>query len=173
MMVFAVFVIILGQVMMIAVYASRYKRVPPNQALVVYGRKYRPGTAREGFIVLAGGGKFIVPIIETYSFLSLAPFVVEVRIDDPGGAECELLATSKLTREPEGLRRAAQNFVDKPIEEVRAVAATILEGHARGLLGRKVSPREPEFAEKLEAVTRPDYDKIGLELVGNMVVRAG
>ena len=51
-MVFAVFVIILGQVMMIAVYASRYKRVPPNQALVVYGRKYRPGTAREGFIRL-------------------------------------------------------------------------------------------------------------------------
>jgi flotillin len=169
-MVFALFAIILGQFIMIAIYASRYKRVPPNQALVVYGRS-RPGTGREGFIVLSGGGKFIVPIIETYSFLSLAPFVVEIRIHDYSGAQCELLATAKLTREPEGLRRAAQNFVDKPMEEVSSVAATILEGHARNLLGRKVSPREPEFAEKLEVATRPDYDKIGFEIVGKVVVR--
>ena len=172
-MVFALFAIILGQVTMIAIYASRYKRVPPNQALVVYGRRSRPGVAREGFIVLVGGGKFIVPIVETFSLLSLAPFVVEVKIEDAGGAGCELLAAAKLTREPEGLRRAAQNLLDKPIEEVRAVAATILEGHARDLLSRELSPRDPEFAEKLEAATRPDYDKIGLEIVGKVVVRAG
>jgi hypothetical protein len=57
------------------------------------------------------------------------------------------------------------------MEEVSSVAATILEGHARNLLGRKVSPREPEFAEKLEVATRPDYDKIGFEIVGKVVVR--
>jgi flotillin len=168
-----VVVTILPIFMAMAIYASRYKRVPPNQALVVYGRRSRPGVAREGFIVLVGGGKFIVPIVETFALLSLAPFVVEVKVEDAGGAGCDLQATAKLTREPEGLRRAAQNLLDMPINEVRAVAATILEGRARGLLSRELSPRDPEFAQKLEAVTRPDYDKIGLELVGKVVVRAG
>ena len=172
-MVLIVVLTILPTFMGMAIYASRYKRVPPNQALVVYGRRSRPGVAREGFIVLLGGGKFIVPIVETFALLSLTPFVVEVKIEDAGGTGCELLATAKLTREPEGLRRAAQNLLDKPIEEVRAVAATLLEGRARGLLSRRLSPWDPEFGEKLEASTRPDYEKIGLEIVGNVVVRAG
>ena len=146
-MVLAVVVIVLVQFMAIGIYASRYKRVPPNQALVVYGRKGRPKMRDEGFRVLVGGGRFITPIIETFSFLSLAPFVVEVDIDGGSRVACKLLVTAKLSRDPEGVRRAARNLLDRPGEEVCSVAATILEGHARQFPSRGLFPENPEFAE--------------------------
>ena len=66
-----VFVIVFVNILVLAIYASRYKRVPPNKAMVVYGRR---STSGKGYMVITGGGKFITPIIEAYELLSLEPF---------------------------------------------------------------------------------------------------
>ncbi|MEK6987673.1 MAG: flotillin family protein, partial [Candidatus Thermoplasmatota archaeon] len=46
----------------ILLYASRYKKVPPNMAMVVYGKK-QSGKGGRGYQVLSGGAKLIVPIV--------------------------------------------------------------------------------------------------------------
>src|SRR5207249_2570395 len=51
-------------------YASRYKKVPPNMAMVVYGRRQK-GMGGRGYQVKSGGAKFIVPIFESVEWLSL------------------------------------------------------------------------------------------------------
>jgi len=48
--------------------AKRYRKVPPNEVLVVYGRKTKEG---RGYRVVAGGAAFIVPVLEEYSMISL------------------------------------------------------------------------------------------------------
>jgi uncharacterized membrane protein YqiK len=53
---------------MMIIFASRYKKVPPNKAMVVYGRRMPSG---RGYRVISGGGKFIMPIVESYEFLDL------------------------------------------------------------------------------------------------------
>src|SRR3989337_392545 len=64
----------------LAVYASRYKRVPPDKAMVVYGRRAKEG--RVGYSVITGGGKFIVPIVEAYEFLRLDVRTLDVVVTD-------------------------------------------------------------------------------------------
>lgn len=55
-------VLMVGAILsMMVIYASRYKKVPPNKAMVVYGRRMGPGG--QGYQVISGGGKFIIPII--------------------------------------------------------------------------------------------------------------
>src|SRR5213592_188625 len=51
-------------------YASRYKKVPPNMAMVVYGRRQK-GMGGRGYQVKSGGAKFIVPIFESVEWLRL------------------------------------------------------------------------------------------------------
>src|SRR3972149_37201 len=55
-------------VAIVAVYANRYKKVPPDAAMILYGREYAKG---RGYEVWTGGGKFIIPIVESYRFLPL------------------------------------------------------------------------------------------------------
>src|SRR5256712_10416553 len=64
----------------LVVYASRYKKVPPDKAMVVYGRKVKEGHV--GYQVITGGGKFIVPIVEAYEFLPLDIRTLDVVVTD-------------------------------------------------------------------------------------------
>ncbi|NIV35997.1 MAG: flotillin family protein, partial [Anaerolineae bacterium] len=56
-------------------YASRYKKVGPNQVLVISGRRremVNPVTGnqeRVGFRVVKGGGSFIIPVLERVDIL--------------------------------------------------------------------------------------------------------
>src|SRR2546426_2916456 len=51
----------------IGAYAARYKKVPPDAAMVVYGRKF----GGKGYVVLRGGGEFFYPIVGSYPVLPL------------------------------------------------------------------------------------------------------
>ena len=66
------------------VFASRYKKVGPNQVLVISGRK---GTytdpasgqkSRRSFRIVRGGGAFILPVVERVDILSLELITIEV-----------------------------------------------------------------------------------------------
>ena len=59
---------------LVGAYAARYKKVPPDAAMVVYGR----GFGGKGYDVRRGGGKFIVPILESYRFLPLGIRTLDV-----------------------------------------------------------------------------------------------
>ena len=63
------------------VYAARYKKVPPDKAMVVYGRGMKPGV-KIGYRVISGGGKFILPIVEAYEFLPLDVRTLDVVVSD-------------------------------------------------------------------------------------------
>lgn len=41
------------------IYRRRYRRIGPDEALVVYGRRARKD--RDGFRIIVGGGTFVVP----------------------------------------------------------------------------------------------------------------
>jgi len=60
-------------IIVLALVLSRYTKVGPNQVLVVSGRKHKvtepDGTVSlRGFRVVKGGGSFIIPMIERWTF---------------------------------------------------------------------------------------------------------
>jgi len=171
----------LAIVLAIALYASRYKRVPPGHAMIIYGRRTRSGG--ETFRVLTGGGRFIVPIIESYEFLSLEPFDIDEVIDgvvedvrDPAGARLlrvQLLATTCLSDDPEGVRMAARNFLHHTRDELRRIVARTLEGHARGLLGAGGLAGDRQLSELVQEAAEADLGKVGIRVVTASVIRLG
>ena len=124
----------------ILVYAARYKKVPPDKAMVVYGRKMQPGV-KIGYQVISGGGKFILPVIEAYEFLPLDVRTLDVNVNDivtdvaTSGAKINIMSVTqvKVSSEKSALYVAAEHLLHKSNAEINEIAMKTLEGHVRGV----------------------------------------
>jgi hypothetical protein len=148
-----------------------YVPVPPNQALVLFGRRARPPADGAAFgagnalarepRVLIGGGAFVAPWNKATAHLSLAPVDLEATVRalhtlDGGSAEgweVALQVQVKTPAEPRALRAAAENLLGLSEEEVRAFARRAVEGAVPTVLAR-IRPADGE----------PDWERLGSEI---------
>lgn len=137
----------LAFIIVMRVIASRYKKIPPNAVGIFYGRKYavRDATGSRvqtlGFKVVGGGGRIVIPFVESYQEMSTAAFQTE--IDERGipnkdnvKINVKGVATCKISSVPEDLINAAQAFLGKKDEEIKAFVQNILKGHLRSIIGK-------------------------------------
>ncbi len=54
--------------------ASRYKRCPSDRILVIYGKVGRDQSSH----CIHGGGTFVWPLIQDYSYISLTPMTINI-----------------------------------------------------------------------------------------------
>src|SRR4029077_13998236 len=57
--------------------ASRYRRCPPNRILVIFGKT--SGTKASKCV--HGGGAFVLPLIQDYTYISLEPIVIDIPLE--------------------------------------------------------------------------------------------
>ncbi|HYD01132.1 MAG TPA: SPFH domain-containing protein, partial [Phycisphaerales bacterium] len=57
--------------------ARQYKRCPSNRILVIYGKVGKERSSK----CLHGGGAFVVPLVQDYSYLSLEPIVIDIPLE--------------------------------------------------------------------------------------------
>jgi flotillin len=157
--------------LIIGIYASRYKRVPTDQAMVVYGS--RKGDV--GFtIVGGGGGKFIMPIKESYKMMSLEVQTLLIRVQDvitrsgvPVTVDC--VAQIKISAEKTKLNVAAQQLLNKPTQEISGMAEQTITGHVRGVCAtlevEGINSDRDALSSKIREVAVPDLGNMGLEIV--------
>ena len=189
-----VVLIVLFNVSLIAVYAARYKKVPPNHAMILFGRRYERDS---GMYVLMSGGKFILPIVESYALLSLAPVAVDLSLDrvrqDANGASrrdvrVEVRATVEIPADKEEIAKAARRFLDgrqfmpmhgsdeaaavrKAEEEMKRTVSAVLEKHTRVVVARApAGTPEVEIADAVTAAVTPDLAGIGVRFVSLVIV---
>ncbi len=118
---------------LVVLYASRYKKVPPDKAMVVYGKR--------GFTVITGGAKFIVPIIESYEYLPLDVRTLDINVTDivtdvtRSGAKVNIksVAQVKISGDKRVLNTAAEHLLHKTDAAINEIAMKTLEGHVRGV----------------------------------------
>jgi len=158
----------------VAIYASRFRRVPPNMAMVVYGRK-RPGSPR-GFEVVSGGGRFIAPISEEVAWLRTQIRDVVVPVKDlvtdvlRSGARLNVHAVAqvKITTDPAGLLIAAENLLGKKDAEINDLARKMLEGHTRGVCATltvsHIASDQDVVASRIRELATRDLTKVGIEI---------
>jgi len=189
-----VVLIVLINVSLIMVYAARYKKVPPNHAMVLFGRQY----ARDsGMHVWMSGGKFIQPIVESYALLSLAPVAVDLGLDrvrqDAKGASqrdvrVEVRAMVEVPADKEEVTKAARRFlsgrqfmsmhgsdeaeaVRKAEEEMKRTVSAVLEKDTRVVVARAPADTpEVEIADAVTTATTPDLADLGVRLVSLVIV---
>jgi flotillin len=163
-----------------ALAASRYKKVGPNQVLVISGRRHtitNPVTGekeRVGFRVVKGGGAVIWPIVERVDVLSLEIMTIDVETPE---VYTELgvpvtvdgVAQIKIKGDEVSIRTAAEQFLSKSTTEVKTVAHETLAGHLRAILGtmtvEEIYKDRDAFAQRVQEVSAMDMAHMGLDIV--------
>ncbi len=171
-------------------YLRLYVPVPPNQAMILYGRRSeRPAAgARHGGDrpraprVLIGGGAVLAPWNRAFAYLPLAPIELEttvravhsVRGGSAAGWEVGLWIQAKIPSEPEALRAAAENLVGFTPEELKGYVRRTVEASVPVVLSRLGSgDAEPDWEQlgtEIQATVGPELVASGL-IVRSVAVR--
>ncbi len=165
--------IVLAIFLPIVIYAARYKKVPPDKAMVVYGRAFEGG---RGYRVYSGGGKWIRPITEAYEFLPLDVRTQDVVVTDivtdvkESGAKLNIKAVAqvRISDDPDTLRTAAGQLLHKRDEQINEIALKTLEGHVRGICAtltiEQINSERDAVATQVQGLAAADLKNIGLEI---------
>lgn len=143
--------------------AKRYQKVPPNEVLVVYGRKTKEG---RGYRVVAGGAAFIMPVFEEYSMISLNLIQIPLKIENTPNIDgvlitVEAVGNVKISSEPELLGAAIERFLGYGLEEIERQIHDILEGQLRQIIG---TLRVEEIVQKREKITEQVTQNAAIDL---------
>ncbi len=146
---------------------SLYRKVPPNRALIVYGL--------HGVQVVPGGGRVIVPLLESATELSMELMSFDVAPSQDlytaqgVAVSVEAVAQIKVRSDPDSIRTAAEQFLSKSETERDGLIRLVMEGHLRGIVGQLTVEqivKQPEMVgEKVRQTCSEDVDKMGLEVV--------
>ncbi len=165
-------------------YASRYKKVGPNQVLVVSGRRrtvVNPISGQKellGFRVVKGGGTFIFPVLERVDVLSMEILTIEVEVRSVYTVEgvpvhVDGVAQIKIRGDDSSIYTAAEQFLSKGPEGIVYVAHETLAGHLRAILGmltvEEIYKDRDAFAGKVLEVSGGDLANMGLEIVSFVI----
>jgi flotillin len=160
--------------------ANRYKKVGPNQVLVISGLGQTfvdPATGkreRQSFRIVRGGGTIIWPVVERVDDLSLEIMTIEVitpKVYTVQGVPITVdgVAQIKIASDDVSIITAAEQFLSKNQEEVKNVALQTLEGHLRAILGmmtvEEVYKDRDTFAQRVQEVSSTDMANMGLRIV--------
>lgn len=147
--------------------ARMYRKVGPNEALVVFGFG--------GTHIVTGGGRVVWPMIQSAQQLSLELMSFDVApkqdyyTSQGVAVSVEAVAQIKVKSDHESIRTAAEQFLTKSAMESEALIKLVMEGHLRGIVGQlsvEQIVKEPEMvSEKVRLTCAEDLAKMGLELV--------
>jgi flotillin len=167
-------------IVLAVVYASRYKKVGPNQVLIISGRAATRtdaatgARARRSFRIVRGGGTFIWPIVERVDDLSLELMTIEVvtnNVYTSHGVPVTVdgVAQVKVGSDEVSITTAAEQFLSKSTKEIQNVALQTLEGHLRAILGtlsvEEIYRDRDKFAQRVQEVSALDMQNMGLSIV--------
>ena len=159
----------------IAALISRYKRCPSDKLLVVYGKTGRKEDGKNTTAqVYHGGGAFIWPVIQDYSFLDLKPMAIDVdlkgalskqniRIDVPS------TFTIAISTEQGIMLNAAERLLGMGRNDIVSLAKDIILGQLRLVIAtmdiEEINSDRDKFLTSIQNNLETELDKVGLRLI--------
>ena len=156
-----------------------YKKVGPDEALIVYGRRQMFGDkvrdekgAAEGFRIVRGGGTFVFPATEQYRILSLRMMTLDIDLQHVYTSQgipinVKAVAQVKIKGDTEHIRKAAEGFLGVPPEQVRSTIQETVAGHLRGIIGtltlEELYRDQKRFQENVRDEAHFDLEGMGFE----------
>ncbi|MBK7327781.1 MAG: flotillin family protein [Dehalococcoidia bacterium] len=157
--------IVLAVILVAALFARFYIKVPPDQVAVF--------TGRGGFRVVRGGASIRVPIIERVDYMTLAPFETTLPIKGAYSKEgvqvnVDAVALVRFDSEDAAIRTAAERFLNADRDQLHATVQEILSGHLRSICAKMTVEEINSSREALvSAVTNEagsDFAGLGMNL---------
>lgn len=172
-------IVIAVAVLLVVAWLLNYRKVGPNQVLVISGRsstvRDADGRTRKvGYRLQVGGGTLVLPFIETVETFPLEVFSLSIRCPEVLTAQgiiisAEAYGQVKAASDEAHLHRAVENFLSKGSSGIASVAQEVLEGHVRAALGtmtvEEIYSQREEFARRVRTAAVDDFERLGLELL--------
>lgn len=159
--------VIVVLVVALVVWMTRYyHRVPPNEVMVVYGRK----TPR----LITNGGVFVMPILESFKKLDLTIITIKTERDEVytvSGVPIQLdwVAQVQIDSEEKALQTAAKAFLDKTRQEVRQVIEETLSANFRAIVGQMtveaIHRDRDDFIQRVQDLATDDVAAMGVRII--------
>src|SRR5204863_5457024 len=159
--------IVLGTFTILSLMAKLYRKVGPNQALIVFGLG--------GTRVFSGRGAIVWPMVQSARELSLELMSFDVAPQQDlytkqgVGVTVEAVAQIKVKSDHESILTAAEQFLSKTPEQREGLIRLVMEGHLRGIIGQLTVEqivKEPEMVgDRMRSTCADDINKMGLEVV--------
>src|SRR3954451_18788498 len=167
----SVLIVVVGLVVVVlaalAVLASMFRKVGPNQALIVYGLG--------GTKVVKGVGAVVWPLIQSARSLSLELMSFDVAptqdlyTSQGVAVNVEAVTQIKVKSDPVSILTASEQFLNKEPNERESLIRLVMEGHLRGIIGQLTVEqivKEPEMvSERVRSQVADDLSKMGLEVI--------
>jgi len=151
----------------IGLLARMFRKVGPNQALIVYGFG--------GTRVVKGSGTIVWPMVQQARELSLELMSFDVApqqdlyTSQGVAVNVEAVAQIKVKSDPVSILTAAEQFLNKDPIHREGLIRLVMEGHLRGIVGQLTVEqivKEPEMvADRMRANVADDMSKMGLEVI--------
>ena len=145
-----------------------YVKAPPDMAYIISGVK------RKSKVVI-GKASIRIPFFERLDKVTLRLIPIDVKTSnavptaDYININVDATVNVKISNDPEKLRLAAENFLNKPTEYIASVAREVLEGNVREIVGKMrleemVSDRQ-KLANLVKENAEPDLAAMGLDII--------
>ena len=150
-------------------FASRYKRCPSNRVLVIYG-KTGSGAAK----CVHGGAAFIWPLMQSYDYLDLEPFVVPIDLTNALSQEnirvtVPTTVTAAVSNQQGLMRNAAVRLLGLTRNQIQDQAQDIILGQMRAVIAtmkiEEINQDRQAFLGKVNEAVSGELEKIGLALI--------
>ncbi len=173
-----IIVVVAGLVVLLM--AVQYKKVGPNEALIISGgRKHSvitpDGTKKKiGYRFRLGGGTFVLPFIETVDRLPMDVITLNIKTPEVlthGGVPimAEATAQVKVNSAPTAIHLAAEQFLGLGRDGIRDVASNVVEGKVREVIGtmtvEQIYRGRQDFSRKVGEAIQDDFLKMGLAML--------
>ena len=161
-------IIIIAIILAVFVITRFYKVAPPNVAMVVTGPR--------GAKTVVGKGKFVIPIIQKVSYLSLENISVdfqsrdEIPTHDAINILVDAIANVAVSTDPDRLQVAASKFLGRNNDYIRETVIPVLEGNTREIISQMtlkevIQGDKKIFAEKVIDNVEENLHALGLDLI--------
>ncbi len=155
-------------VLVIILFCIGYVKAPPDMAFIISGVKKKSK-------IVIGKASIRIPFFERLDKLNLRLIPIDVKTSnavptaDYININVDATVNIKISNEPDKLRLAAENFLNKNTEYIASVAREVLEGNVREIVGKMrleemVSDRQ-KFANLVKENAEPDLAAMGLDII--------
>ena len=154
----------------LAILISQYKRCPSNRILVVYGKVGGQRAAR----CIHGGGTFVVPLLQSYSYLTLEPLTIDIELQSALSKKnirvnVPSTFTIGVSTDPDIMNNAAERLLGLDEHQINTQAKDIILGQMRLVIAtlsiEEINQDREKFLDLVNKNVNFELNKIGLEMI--------
>lgn len=157
-------------VLLISTVIKQYKICPSDKLLVIYG-----AGSKDGARVVHGGGALVIPYIQNYRYISLAPISISVALTNAlSKNNIRVSVPSQFTigiasKAPALVQNAVRNLLEMSEQDIQTTANEIIIGALRSTVAalsiEELTRDRDTFIKSINENVETELHKIGFQLI--------